>query len=852
MFSRNSCVATLLFVLACALPATVAAQPVYLTQWGSPGSGNGQFSAPTGIATDAAGDVYVLDRNNHRVQKFNGAGTYLTQWGTNGSGDGQFQSAWQVATDVAGNVYVADTFNHRIQKFTGTGTYLTQWGSNGGGDGQFNFPNGVATDAAGNVYIADTSNNRIQKFSSTGTFLAKWGSIGSGDGQFNFPIEVATDAAGNVFVADLFNYRIQKFTSTGTYLTQWGTNGAGNGQFNRPCGIGTDAAGNVYVTEQLNHRVQKFTNTGTYLTQWGTNGGGNGEFQIPQGVAVNAAGTIYVTDTNNHRVQVFGPANAIAGDGAGLCISTATPCVTVPIKWDRGDATPVRGYSVTLQLSANLTLCGTQIASSGYLLAGLGGALFLVTPLGGNQYTVDEVTLGDPCGATGSGTLFSVSVTSADLSGTGTISVLSVAARDCSNTPVAANPGAPATVTIDQVAPLAVSNLSSTQVRTGNDADGTTLITVNFTAPGDATVTQVYRKAFGGYPQYDENGGAVPALPGSYPPAGWTLTSVTASGQTDTPPTRDFWYYVVYTQDGCGNRSLVSNLSGGTLNYHLGDVHNGVANCAGNNSVTTSDVSFLGTNYGITIPINGALECLDVGPTTSGSAHGRPTTDNKTNFEDLILFGINFGTVSGPQMRLAPVAARTNALRLRVPTLPAAGETFVVGLELSGAGDIQGVSTLLDFDRDVVEFVGVESGRLLDAQAAQGVVLSSMPGNVDVALLGTGAGLRGEGELARARFRVKVVGDARITLRAADARSAANEPIALDAAAVVTHHPARRDLVVDAAAQSVPRRHRARVRPGPPWRDDARRLRDRRPPSPHSGERHAGGGRLSLRVGWPR
>ena len=790
MSPRRWCFAILPLVLATWLPTAVGAQPpVYILQWGTSGSGNGQFNDPNSVATDGAGDVYVVDRNNHRVQKFTSTGAYVTQWGSpSGSGNGQLLAPNNVATDAAGNVYVTENGNYRVQKFTGTGTYVTQWGSNGTGNGQFSQPWGIATDAAGNVYVSDLIGNRIQKFTSTGVYLTQWGSAGSGNGQFQFPAGVATDPAGNVYVVDNSNERIQKFTSTGTYLTQWGTSGSGNGQFNSANGVATDSDGNVYVADQGNNRIQKFTGTGTYLAQWGTSGSGNGQFGFPRAVATDLAGRIYVVDPGNQRIQKFGPTvtDVIAADGAGLCISTATPCVTVPIKWDRADATPVRGYSVTLQLSGNLTLCGAQFASAGYLLGGPGGTTMLVTPLGGGQYTIDEVTLGSPCGATGSATLFNVSVTSASPTGTGTISVLSVAARDCSNNPVPASAGAPAAITIDQVGPVAVSNLGSTQIKTGNDADGTTLVQVNFAAPGDATVTEVYRHGFGGYPQYDENGGAVPTAPASYPPAGWTLTPVTASGQSDNPPSRDFWYYVVYTKDGCGNVSSVSNLSGGTLNYHLGDVHNGVASCSGNNLVNTSDVSFLGANYGIVIPVNGALECLDVGPTTNGSVNARPTTDNRTNFEDLILAAINFGLVSAPQMRALPVATRANALRLQVPDAPAVGESFAVDLELSGAGDIQGLSAWLDFDGRVVEFLGAEAGPLLGAQGAQGVVLSSAPGNVDVALLGTGTGMRGAGVVARARFRVRAAGEPGITLRAADARDAANGTLSLDAAAPAT------------------------------------------------------------------
>jgi sugar lactone lactonase YvrE len=77
--------------------------------------------------------------------------------------DGQFNRPFGVATD-AGNVYVADVSNSRIQKFSGTGTYLRQWGSFGSGNGQFGSPTGMAIDASGNVYVADSGNNRVQKF----------------------------------------------------------------------------------------------------------------------------------------------------------------------------------------------------------------------------------------------------------------------------------------------------------------------------------------------------------------------------------------------------------------------------------------------------------------------------------------------------------------------------------------------------------------------------------------------------------------------------------------------------------------------------------------------------------------
>src|SRR5438046_2987476 len=72
-----------------------------------------------------------------------GGYVYVSQWGSLGSGNGQFYYPAAVAMDVAGNVYVADGWNHRVQKFTNTGAYLTQWGSYGTGDAQFNYSTGV-------------------------------------------------------------------------------------------------------------------------------------------------------------------------------------------------------------------------------------------------------------------------------------------------------------------------------------------------------------------------------------------------------------------------------------------------------------------------------------------------------------------------------------------------------------------------------------------------------------------------------------------------------------------------------------------------------------------------------------
>ena len=128
----------------------------YLTQWGTRGAQS--------VATDAAGNVYALDGAfaGTYVQKFSSTGTWITQWGSFGRALGEFFAPTDITTDSAGDVYVADTFNYRIQKFGSTGTYA--FGTSGSGNGQFGATGGVAVDPTGSVYGVDLGNHRIQKF----------------------------------------------------------------------------------------------------------------------------------------------------------------------------------------------------------------------------------------------------------------------------------------------------------------------------------------------------------------------------------------------------------------------------------------------------------------------------------------------------------------------------------------------------------------------------------------------------------------------------------------------------------------------------------------------------------------
>jgi integrase len=252
-----------------------------------------------GLAIDSQGNIYLALVHRDRIQKLSAQGEPLAQWGTRGSGPGQFESASGIAVDVQGHVYVTDSRNASVQKFSAQGEPLALWGSEGSDPGQFSFPNGIAVDAHSNVYIADTRNARIQKLSPVGEPLAQWGVNGSGPGEFSYPYDVAVDDHGNIYVADYSNARIQKLSPLGEPLAQWGGKGEGPGQFRSPIGIAVDSQGNVYVADTfLQGDVQKLSPIGEPLARWRSEAIGNGLFWNPRDVVVDSQGNIYVAENN--------------------------------------------------------------------------------------------------------------------------------------------------------------------------------------------------------------------------------------------------------------------------------------------------------------------------------------------------------------------------------------------------------------------------------------------------------------------------------------------------------------------------------------------------------------------------
>ena len=392
----------LILITAMLVGVVVASASTFILTWGTPGSDNGQFFQPRGIALDSSGNVYVTDPTGGtpgQLQKFDANGTFLTRIGANNDNPNGFIAAFRITVDSSGNVYAtdgsADKNTNLVKKFHSDGTLEFAFGTRGSGSGQFAAPGpaGVAVDSTGNIYVADPGNNRVQKFSSAHVFDSVIGSSGSGDGQFSNPVGISIDSADNLYVADSGNNRIQKFNSAGTFVAKWGTNGTGNGEFSAPNGVDVDGAGQIYVADTGNNRVQLLSPSGAFVEAVGSAGSANGQFQGPEDVAVNSAGTLfYVADRDNTRVQKFStaaPVNPVANAGTDQTVECAG--ATTAVNLDGSASTAGSGTINSYSWAEGVTSLGTGAMLTVNLPTGTHTITLTVTDTGGGSDTDDVV-----------------------------------------------------------------------------------------------------------------------------------------------------------------------------------------------------------------------------------------------------------------------------------------------------------------------------------------------------------------------------------------------------------------------------------------------------------------------------
>ncbi|MET0526243.1 MAG: SMP-30/gluconolactonase/LRE family protein [Nocardioides sp.] len=271
------------------------------------GNGADQFiSTHCVTAVPGTDDVAVCDTFNNRITVWDGSTTTPTRTDTIGGtrpAAGGFNGPFGVAYGPAGELYVADWFNHRIQKFNADGSFAWQRGNYGPKDGSLVFPRNVLV-SAGKLYVTDSENNRIDVFTPDGDFLEKIKPTVTAD-ALSRPHQIALDGSGGFWVADTNNNRVFHLGANGANLGEFPVNGDATNS--RPQGIAVDTDGTLLVSNSGNDKVERYSTSGSLLgTVLDTTT--TPSVDAPAGLQVTGTGAdalTWVADFGNNRVIVL-------------------------------------------------------------------------------------------------------------------------------------------------------------------------------------------------------------------------------------------------------------------------------------------------------------------------------------------------------------------------------------------------------------------------------------------------------------------------------------------------------------------------------------------------------------------
>jgi len=311
---------------------------------------------PTGIAVDAAGNLYISDVGNYDIRKVDHAtgtiSTIVDQIYAQG-----------LAVDATGDLFFADTYNQVVSEVTPAGVTSTIAGISGSygysGDrgnataALLSYPTAVAFDTAGELLIADSGNNVIREINTTGTIstIAGGGALGNaGDGGpatqaplDNPPSSLAVDTSGDLFIAEPNFNVVREVTPAGIITTVAGSGGgrgySGDGgpatsaQLARPDGLAIDVAGDLFIADAGNNVIRKVTPKGIITTVAGDGAAGysgdggsatSASLNSPGAIAVDAAGDLFIADAYNQVIRKVSPAGIITTVATGYATGLAT------------------------------------------------------------------------------------------------------------------------------------------------------------------------------------------------------------------------------------------------------------------------------------------------------------------------------------------------------------------------------------------------------------------------------------------------------------------------------------------------------------------------------------------------
>jgi len=263
------------------------------------------FNFPWGVICGPNNEIIVTVP--HKLQIVGQDLKPLKEYGSEGSGQGQFRGPAGMSFYTTSNVTVlavSDCRNHRIQKFTYSDnieiTPFAVVGKKGDKDLEFNLPRGLTFTPDGSLIICDSENHRIQIISRSNKFIRSFGEKGSDPGQFNEPYDVAVRGRNSIIVADRLNHRVQCFTMDGQFTA---TLNIADNQF--PRGVFVTADQSVVITAGSGGSDKILIVKEGELVSFGKKGREAGEFNLPMGVTMDSEGRVVIADHWNKRVVVL-------------------------------------------------------------------------------------------------------------------------------------------------------------------------------------------------------------------------------------------------------------------------------------------------------------------------------------------------------------------------------------------------------------------------------------------------------------------------------------------------------------------------------------------------------------------
>jgi hypothetical protein len=283
-------------------PALALSTHVFSSSFGSSGAGVGQVSSPAGVAVDnsagpSAGDVYVADPGNFRVDEFSSSGTFIRAWG------------WGVADGLP-------SFE--------TCTLICQAGLSGSGAGQFTTPTFVAVDSsagpsAGDVYVGDTGDNLVTKFSSEGALESTWGDTTptpngqlagkkTTAGSFGLLAGVAVDGSGGLLVDQENESKLVfRFAQDGTFATELEV-----ARGTALAGLAVDATGDIFKVNG-DTSIEELMGSGSDVGQVSSS-------TSAKGIAVDPlTGDLYAAEGDHVEQYVFPGVGEVSEPGPSTC-----------------------------------------------------------------------------------------------------------------------------------------------------------------------------------------------------------------------------------------------------------------------------------------------------------------------------------------------------------------------------------------------------------------------------------------------------------------------------------------------------------------------------------------------------